>query len=186
MTTLTELKPLSPQAWDESIHDIREQLGTPPNVHATLANHPPLLKAWMVFRNHMVHGVTVDRRDLEVVILRTAHRVEAEYEWMHHAQIALEYGLTSRQIGQIAQDSEAGEWSARDQLLLAAADECADQHQITAKTRDGLLAHFNGQQMLDLLFTIGMYTTLAFMIKTLEVPMEARSSGFSQERLDES
>lgn len=186
MTSLADLKPLAPQQWDASIHDIREQLGVPPNVHATIANHPALLKAWMAFRNHMVHGVTMDRRDLEIVILRTAHSAKAKYEWLHHAQIALEYGLTPEQVDQIAEDVETGDWSARDKLLLAAADECAHDHQISAATRDGLLEHFSAPQMLDLLFTIGMYTTLALMIKTLEVPMDETSSGFSAEKLDES
>lgn len=184
MAKLTDLQPLAPENWDVSIHDIRDQLGTPPNLHATIANHPDLLKAWMLFRNHMVHSVTVDRRDLEIVILRTAHRANAEYEWLHHAQIALEYGLTESQIAQIAEDGK-GDWSARDQLLLAAADECAAQRRISAQTRDGLLAHFNAQQMLDLMFTIGMYTTLALMLKTLEVPMDDVSTGFSEENLSE-
>ena len=184
MTTQTNLKPLAPEQWDPSIHDIRDQLGAPPNLHATMANHPALLKAWMVYRNHMVHGVRVDRRDLEVVILRTAHKANAEYEWTHHAHIALEYGLTPQQIHQIAQERQTGDWSARDQLLLAAADECADQRQISAKTRDGLMEHFDGQQLLDIVFTIGMYTTLALMLKTLDVPIDDTSSGFSQENLD--
>lgn len=185
MTKLTDLEPLAPEDWDESIHNIRDQLGQPPNLHATIANHPELLKAWMLFRNHMVHRVTVDRRDLELVILRTAHRAKAEYEWFHHAQISLEYGLTQEQIAQIAEDT-TGDWSERERLLLAAADECAAQHQITAETRDGLLEHFNPQQMLDLMFTIGMYTTLAFMLKTLEIPMDDVSTGFSEENLSDS
>lgn len=71
-------------------------------------------------------------------------------------------------------------------MLLAAADECASERRISDKTRDGLLQHLNGQQMLDLLFTIGMYTTLALMLKTLEVPMDDGSAGFSQENFVES
>ena len=39
---------------------------------------------------------------------------------------------------------------------------------------------------LDLIFTIGMYTTLAFMLKTLEVPLDEVSSGFSEEKLEKS
>ena len=186
MTTATVLKPLAPEQWDASIHDIRTQLGAPPNLHATMANHPALLKAWMVFRNHMVHGVSVHRRDLEIVILRTAHRANADYEWMHHAQIALETGLTPAEVDQIAEDLSTGAWGRKDQLLLAAADECAGDHHISPEIRDGLLEYFSGEQLLDLIFTIGMYTTLAFMLKTLEVPMDDASSGFSQERLDKS
>ena len=185
MTKLTDLAPLAPEDWDETIHNIRDQLGRPPNLHATIANHPDLLTAWMLFRNHMVHGVTVERRDLEIVILRTAHRAKAEYEWFHHAQIALEYGLTQEEIARIGGNAP-GDWGDRERLLLAAADECAAQHGITAETRDGLLEHFSPQQMLDLIFTIGMYTTLALMLKTLEVPMDDVSTGFSEENLSDS
>lgn len=183
MTTLTDLKPLPKNEWDVSIKDIHEQLVIVPNLHATLANHPRLMKAWMTFRNHMVHDVTVPRRDLEVVILRTAHHANSAYEWFHHSQIALQCGLSADQIEQIGQDIKTGNWSERDTLLLRAADECSSQRQILAQTRDGLLKYFDAQQLLDLLFTIGMYTTLAFMLKTLEVPLDEASSGFTVERV---
>ncbi len=68
-------------------------------------------------------------------------------------------------------------------LLLQDADECANHGRILAETRDGLLAHFDARQLLDLIFTIGMYTTLAFMLKTLEVPLDKRSASFASERL---
>ena len=183
MTSPTDLKPLAPEMWDETLRNVLEQLGRPPNLHATMANHPALLKAWMGFRNHMVHGISLDRRDLEVVILRTAHRAKAEYEWWHHAQIALGHGLTEGQIERIGRAIETDDWSERDRLLLRAADECADHGRILAETRDALLAHFDARQLLDLIFTIGMYTTLAFMLKTLEVPLDSNSAGFASERL---
>ena len=177
------LKPLAAEDWDESIHHVREQLVSPPNIHATLANHPDLLKAWMEYRNHMVHGNTLDRRVLEILILRAAHRMQAEYEWYHHAIIALESGLTAEEIDQIAQDPASGSWDARDLLLLRAADECATQYQLTAETRDGLLQHFDARQMLDLLCTLGMYTTLAFILKTFEIPLDEDTPSFSVEKL---
>lgn len=183
MTTPDDLKPLPKEDWDPSIRHIHEQLVVVPNLHATLANHPQLMSAWMKFRNHMVHNVTVSRRDLEVVILRTAHQANSRYEWFHHSQIALECGLSADQIEQIEQDISAGSWNKKDTLLLRAADECASQHQILAETRDGLLRYFNAQQLLDLVFTIGMYTTLAFMLKTLSVPLDDISSGFTAERV---
>jgi alkylhydroperoxidase family enzyme len=186
MITPTELQPLAPEHWDVSLHDLRDQLGAPPNLHATLANHPALFKAWMVSRNHMVHGVSVDRRDLEIVILRTAHHAKSDYEWTAHAEIALEYGLSSDEIAQLDQAAQPTGWSDKDQRLIAAADECAEHRQILSGTRDALLKHFNAQQLLDILFTIGMYTTLALMLKTLDVPIDDTTMGFSEENVDQS
>jgi len=183
MTTLDELRPLPKNSWHPSIRGIHEQLVVIPNLHATLANHPQLMVAWMKFRNHMVHEATVPRRDLEVVILRTAHQANSQYEWFHHSQIALECGLSNDQIDQIRQDIGAGDWNKKDALLLRAADECSSQNQILAETRDGLLRYYSAQQLLDLMFTIGMYTTLAIMLKTLEVPLDDVSSGFAVERV---
>ena len=186
MTTPTDFQPLAPEHWAVSLHELRDQLGAPPNLHATMANHPELFKAWMVFRNHMVHGVSVERRDLEILILRTAHHAKSDYEWTAHAGIALEYGLSSSEIDQLDQPEQTSDWSDKDQLLIAAADECAEHRQILSGTRDTLLNHFDAQQLLDILFTIGMYTTLALMLKTLEVPIDDTTIGFSEENVNQS
>ncbi len=62
--------PLSDEQLDP---EIRERFGDGPvlNIFRTLANHPKLLKRWLVFGSHILGKNSLEQREREIVILRT-------------------------------------------------------------------------------------------------------------------
>ena len=98
------IAPLPTDAWDD---DTRAQLGAaahrartarPLNIFATLANHPKLLKRWLVFANHVLFKSTLSFRDRELLILRTGWNCRSDYEWGQHVIIAQDGGFTDDDI----------------------------------------------------------------------------------------
>ena len=87
------MKPLEPKNWPDTLKEIRSFLGKPLNVHSMMAHHTALLKAWMPFRNHVVANSTLSARQRELLILRTAHNSQADYEWQHHVERGLLAGF---------------------------------------------------------------------------------------------
>lgn len=49
-----------------------------------MAHNSALLRAWQDYPDHVVVRSTLGRQRSDVVILRTGHRLRAEYEWAHH------------------------------------------------------------------------------------------------------
>jgi alkylhydroperoxidase family enzyme len=94
----------------------------PPNIFATLGQHPRLVRAWLRYSAALMPFGTLPRRDTEFVILRVAWRCGCAYEWQQHVPIALRVGLTPAEVAGVA-ESPAGAFSERQRTLLAVSDE---------------------------------------------------------------
>jgi alkylhydroperoxidase family enzyme len=166
------MKPLNPDNWPYELKEIRSFLGSPLNIQSVMAHHPALLKAWMPFRNHVVANSTLSPRHRELLILRIAHHCQSDYEWQHHVERGLQAGLSQVEIERVKKGSTAEGWTADETALLAAADQCFSDLSIKEETLQQLNQYFSTQQQLDITVTVGMYLTLATIIKTWDVPME--------------
>ena len=166
------MQPLKPEDWPDELEDIRSFLGNPLNVQNMLAHHPALMKAWMPFRNHVVANSTLSARHRELLILRTAHNCRVDYEWRHHVERGLLAGLEQAEINRVRAAAGTPGWQADEAALLAAADDCHSNLYIAEKTLEEVRQHFSIQQQLDITVTVGMYMTLALIVKTYDVPME--------------
>ena len=166
------MKPLEPKNWPNELNEIRSFLGKPLNVHGMMAHHPALTKSWIPFRNHVVANSTLTARQRELLILRTAHNSQTDYEWQHHVERGLLAGLQQVEIDRVKEGASANGWQADEAALLAAADDCHGDLCISRETLAEVRQHFSHQQQLDIIVTVGMYMSLAMIIKTYRVPME--------------
>lgn len=162
-----QLAPLPVAEWDDSLAQVvADMQGQPLNVHALMANHPELLKAWWDFRNYAVVGGELGKRSGELVILRVAIHMKSWYEWGSHVQRALACGLTLEEVERVKQSAQAPGWAAADKRLLTAVDELIANHAIAPGTLAELYQHYSPKQVMDLIAIQGMYVTLAGMINS--------------------
>ena len=166
------LAPLPPSQWPEELDSIRQSLGVPLNIHKIMAHHAGLTRAWMPFRNHIVANSSLEPTHRELLILRTAVNCDVAYEWEHHVARGRKAGLSDAEIQRVKQGHDSPHWRLAERLLLLAADECYRDSKIGDLCLEGLGSHFNKCQQLDIIATVGMYMTLATIIKTYKVPME--------------
>lgn len=166
------MQPLIPNNWPDELDKIHSFLGDPLNIHNMMAHHPQLLEAWMPLRNHVVSNSSLSGRHRELVILRTAHNCQTDYEWQHHVERGQQAGLSMVEIERVKQGAQAADWSPEESTLLNATDDCHRDVRFSENTLKQMTKHFSAQQQLDLMVTVGMYKTLAIIIKTWNVPME--------------
>ncbi len=166
------MQPLKPDNWPDELDEIRSFLGNPLNIHSMMANHPELLQAWMPLRNHIVSNSTLSARQRELIILRTAHNCQADYEWQHHVERGQLAGLEVVEIERVKDGAGASGWREDEAALLAAADDCHRDSCISATTLEKVQQCFSEQQQLDIVVTVGVYMTLASIIRTWDVPLE--------------
>ena len=84
------------------------------NIFTTFARHPRLLRRWSQFGGVLLTG-TLDPRDREILVLRTAWNCQAEYEWGQHAFIGAQVGLTEAEVEACSLPMAEGGWSEHDQ-----------------------------------------------------------------------
>lgn len=167
------LRPLPADEWPAALDEIKQRLGTPLlNIHSTMAHHPALVEAWMPYRYHIVRDSSLKPRHRELLVLRTAVNCAAGYEWEHHIVRGREAGLSDQEIERVKDGSDADGWHPAEAALLAAADECKRDAKLGDDTYRTLAGHFDDQQILDIISTVGVYLTIAVMVNTFDTPME--------------
>lgn len=174
--TSPRLEPLTDEEMDAETQAVVPEGSL--NIFRTLARHPKLLKRWLVFGNHVLAKTTLPERERELVILRVGWRCGAEYEFGQHTLIARRCGVTDDEIRALTQDLGEGEWSDADRTLLVAVDELHDDQCITEQTWGALRQRWSEQQLLDLVFTVGQYTTVSMALNTLGVQRDEGVPGF--------
>lgn len=165
---------VAPLADEQIDPEIRERFGKGPvlNIFRTLANHPALMKRWLVFGNHVLAKSTLPAREREIAILRIGWLCRAGYEWGQHVGIGKAAGLTDEEIARIAEGPDAAGWSSEDRALLRATDELHEDAFVSDATWAELSKNWNTQQLMDLVFTVGQYNLVSMALNTLGVQPE--------------
>jgi alkylhydroperoxidase family enzyme len=170
------VQPLEESQWSDAVkntlREIKVGQGEVPNIFKTLANHPDLMRRWLVFGNHVLFKSTVPARERELVILRIGWLCEAEYEWAQHVRIGKQCGLTDDEIHRIKIGPTAKGWNEQDTLLLRATDELHKDAFISEATWQGLNKHYSVQQLMDIVFAVGQYNLVSMALNTLGVQLD--------------
>lgn len=146
--------------------------GRPPNVFTTLARHRGLFRRWLWFAGALMPGGKLPRADTELVILRVAHNTGCEYERGHHERLGRRAGLSPEEIARVRRGADAEGWSARQALLLSAADELHREGRIGEQLWAELAAELDQVRLIELCMLIGHYEMLAMTLNSLRVQPE--------------
>jgi alkylhydroperoxidase family enzyme len=183
---MTRMGPLPVTNWPPELHDALAAMIPPghrrsltgdsrrqgANILGALAHHPALAKAFFTLNGHLLRATTLTPRLRELVILRMAFLRQSSYEWAQHVFLARDAGLTDHEIAWIAWGPEAPVWDELDASVLRAVGELDRDGFIADETWAVLVEHFSAQQILDVIFTAGAYTTIAWMVESLGVDLD--------------
>lgn len=184
---MTRVDPLHPKEWPPQMRDALAAMNPPVrrhpplptegrpkglNVLGALAYHPELSKAFFTFNGHLLSATSLTPRQREMLILRTAVLRQSEYEWAQHVVIAGDVGISRDEVAQIAWGPDSALWSEADAALLRTADELVADGIIGDATWATLNAHLSIQQILDVIFTVGAYETLGWMLRSFGVELD--------------
>ncbi len=141
------------------------------NLFKVLLNHPRLVRNWGRFGNYILQGSTLSAREREIAILRIGWLNQAQYEWEQHVLVGKRAGLTDAEIEQITKGPKAG-WDRHEAALVQAADDLFEHSVVSDETWKVLSEKYNTQQMMDLIFTIGQYNLVSWMLNSFGVPLD--------------
>jgi alkylhydroperoxidase family enzyme len=119
-------------------------------------------------------------RDRELVIHRTTALCRAEYEWGVHATAfgrPLELGEDVL-AATIEGDAKDPAFNERQACLVELCDELHTTSTIRDETWKRLRTHFDEMQLLELIYTVGMYHTVSFLVNGLDLENEEMGARF--------
>lgn len=164
--------PVTDADWPAEIADMREGFAGALNIYRVMAHHPRLLAAWQGLRNHVVLANALSPREQEIVILRAGYRWGSAYEWAHHFVRGRRAGLTSAEIDAAGAERPV---LADERLLalIAAVDGLVSDGRIEDPLLSALIGDIGIEAVIDVMATVGMYTTLAFLANSFDPPIDA-------------
>jgi 4-carboxymuconolactone decarboxylase len=166
-----QFQPIGDADWPEAVAHLRGDFAGKLNVYRVMAHNPALLAAWETLRNHVVRGAALTPEQLELVILRAGHHSGSAYEWAHHVVRGRAAGLSDDRIRAAARPLD-GNTLTGDGLMLRAVDELVAERRLEPATIAALLAEVGQAAIFDLMATVGMYQTLAFILNSFATPID--------------
>lgn len=175
---------LDQSEWDDFVQKIIENTKETKtllirlNVWATLLRYKDLCFSFYVDNSHTMLRSTLPDRDREILILRIAWLCYAKYEWAQHVRFGKFVGLTEEEILRITEGSDAEGWDSFDATLIRSVDELYKDTFISDTTWKTLTERYDTYQLMDLVFTVGQYQSLAMALNTFGVQLEEGMKGF--------
>ncbi len=142
------------------------------NVLGTLARHPALARAFHTLTGHALFATTLSPRQRELIVLRVAAVRDCEYEWAQHEVLGRDAGLTDDEIARVATDPTSDQWPTAEAALLSATGELIATGRIADTTWATLRSELDDQQLMDLIFTVGTYDTLAMAMLSFDLELD--------------
>lgn len=131
--------------------------GTPLTIFRTMAHHPALLQRWNGIAGYFRSRGVLPERTREVVVLRTAWRIDCRYEWGQHVLIARAAGLTDPEIERLAAPTPFDTQDSGDGLLVRFVDELVEHTDVTDATWDAMSAVYSVEEVFELVMLVGLY-----------------------------
>lgn len=142
------------------------------NMLGTFAHHPALARAFFTFNGHVLMATTLTPRHREMLVLRVAELRACGYEWAQHVFVAHDAGLTDDEISRVAQGPDAAGWAPLESALLRAVDELVADGAIHDDTWSVLAESLDTRQLVDVVFTVGAYESVAFFLRSFAVELD--------------
>jgi len=144
------------------------------NITRALANSPHGARHVAGTGMYLRHESTLNPRLRELAILQVGYSTGSEYEYAHHVEVALSFGVSEADILAIAADS-AGRATALEPLaraVLQAAREMTERLDLSDATFAVLSEALDAESLIDLLIAIGEYNGMVRIMAALQIDLE--------------
>lgn len=144
------------------------------NITRALANSPRGARYKAGLGMYLRHESKLNPRLRELAILQVGYSTGSEYEYAHHVDVALSFGVSEADILAIADDS-AGQESSLDPLaraVLKAARDMTERLTLSDETFATLSGALDAESLIDLLIAIGEYNGMVRIMAALQLDLE--------------
>lgn len=144
------------------------------NITRAVAHSPKLARLVAGRGMYLRHDSGLDARLRELAILQVGYSTGSAYEWAHHVDVALSFGVSEEDIRAIAIETR-GERSHLEPLasaVLAATRSLTDDLVLPQALFDELSSALSTEHLVDLLVAIGEYNGLVRVMAAIEIDLE--------------
>jgi alkylhydroperoxidase family enzyme len=144
------------------------------NITRAVAHSPKLARHVAARGMYFRHESGLDARLRELAILQVGYSTRSAYEWAHHVDVALSFGVSEDDIRAIGQETQGRQThlDALSSAVLAAARSLTDDLVLQQALFDTLSHALSTEHLVDLLVAIGEYNGLVRVMAAIEIDLE--------------
>ena len=135
----------------------------------TLAHHPKLADLFSQFNIHLLSTNTLPVKQRQIAIMRAAWICKARYMWSSHLNTSVRCGLQPDMFRPIQVGADDPYFTEFERVVIRATEELVNDRKISEVSWQALMKEWSNQQMLDFLFTVGAYVTMAGVMRSTAV-----------------
>lgn len=178
MPRIAPLEPPYPDAVGAELAAMMPPGMDPLLLFRTLARNPRILGK--IRAANLLDRGSLERRDRELVILRTCARLGCEYEWgVHVTAFARRFGIPDPTIaGSVHWQADDPRWTDAERPLIRLVDELQREARVSDALWKELRDRFREDQIVELLVLVGFYHTISFVTNALQIEREPAGARF--------
>ncbi len=135
----------------------------------TFAHHPRLADLFSQLNVHLLTTNSLPVKQRQIAIMRAAWITGATFMWSSHLNTSVLAGLTPDMYRPLQVGAEDPYFTDFERTVILATEELVREQPVSDANWAKLMAEWSNEQMLDFLFTVGTYFTVACVMKSTGV-----------------
>ena len=123
------------------------------------------------FGNFIWQRTSLERRLVELAICVTGRFWRSNVEWVAHARMAKEHGVSEATLDDVMNLRPPTGAPADEQLVVEVSRALHETHELPRELYDRAVSEFGEQGLIELIATIGYYTTVSMTLNAFDIPV---------------
>ncbi len=149
-----------------------ERGGTVGNIYRALAHTPNLLRRFLRLGGELRNKTALDPRLRELAILTVGRLTDAQYEFVHHWNIARRVGVTREQLEALADFEKSADFSDQERAVIRYAVEATNNVRVSDATWNALKSFLDTRRIMELVQNVAFYNMVVRVLVPVGVELE--------------
>ena len=156
--------------WDNFV----KSRGTEPgHIHRTVAHAPNLLRKFVAMADELRNQTELDPKLRELALMTVGRLTNAEYEFVHHWNIALKVGVRRDQLEQLADYAASPVFNDQERAVMRYAEEATRNVRVSELTFEALGDFLDNRRVMELVMNVAFYNAVVRVLVPCGVELEA-------------
>jgi 4-carboxymuconolactone decarboxylase len=168
--TREDLAEADRQIFDNLVAERRQPVG---NIYRTLANTPKLLRRFLALGGELRNGTELDPQLRELALLTVGRLANAEYEFVHHWNLARRVGVPRAKLEALAEWERSSLFSDHERAVMRYAVEATESVRVSDSTWNAAAGFLGTRRMMELVQNVAFYNMVVRILVPCGVELEA-------------
>jgi uncharacterized peroxidase-related enzyme len=159
---------------DRAIFDnlAAERGGTVGNIFRALAHTPNLLRRFLGLGGELRNKTELDPKLRELAIVTVGRLTYAQYEFVHHWNLARQVGVTREQLEALADFERSSHFSDHERAVIRYAVEATNNVKVSDATWNALKSFLDTHRIMELVQNVAFYNMVVRILVPVGVELE--------------